>query len=98
MKVLQMTQIIDIAMKAGEEVTTQLSFSTQMILLAIYIIAAVLLILKTIEIYKNLIAIMKENKEKEKRWERAIQLAEQQLNGIPTTSAEDYQQQKITFK
>jgi len=93
-----MTQIIDIAMKAGEEVTTQLSFSTQMILLAIYIIAAVLLILKTIEIYKNLIAIMKENKEKEKRWERAIQLAEQQLNGIPTTSAEDYQQQKITFK
>jgi hypothetical protein len=97
MEVLQMKQIIDIFMAAGEEISG-LSFSTQMILLALYVTAFVLSILKTIEIYKDLIAMIREDSEKKKRWERVLQQAEKQVNDFQSNSAEDYQQQKIRFK
>jgi len=93
-----MEQIIDVFMLAGEEVTTQLSFSTQMILLAIYIVAAVLLILKTIEIYKDLIVTIKGDREMDKKLERIIQQAEHQAQGIHTNPTENINQHKIKFK
>ena len=55
-------------------------------------------ILMTYESYKDLRRMFKENKENKKRWERVLQQAENELQGIPTTSTEGYQQQKITFK
>jgi ABC-type multidrug transport system fused ATPase/permease subunit len=97
MEVLQMTQIINIFMLAGEEISG-LSSSTQILLLVVSIIAFVSSILMTYESYKDLRRIFKENKEKEKRWERVLQQAENELQGIPTTSTEGYQQQKIRFK
>jgi len=92
-----MTQIIDIFMLAGEEISA-LSSSTKILFTVVLMFAFVSSIIMTYESYKDLRRISKENKEKKKRWERVLQQAENELQGIPTTSTEGYQQQKITFK
>ena len=92
-----MTQFINIFMKAGEEISG-LSSSTKILFMVVLMFAFVSSILMTYQSYKDLRRMFKENKEKKKRWERVLQQAENELQGIPTTSAEGYQQQKITFK
>lgn len=92
-----MTQFINIFMTAGEEISG-LSSSTKILFMVVLMFAFVSSILMTYQSYKDLRRMFKENKEKKKRWERVLQQAENELQGIPRTSTEGYQQQKITFK
>jgi len=97
MEVLQMTQIVDIFMLAGEEIS-YLSSSTKTILMIVLLIASIISIKQTYDSYKDLKEMFKAERKRKKRWERVLQQAENELRGIPTSSTEGYQQQKIKFK